>query len=588
MKTPAACAMLFFALFVLASRLSAQDGPVSPVDSAAAPLPRLSPSIERSGARFDTVRVREQQKRAIPLRAATEVPARPGGATRESTIGEASSAAPNFSPSMQNGRARTAYGRLGLGVFLTPFAEGWYAQQFEAGDIAAHALFENSQGHVDGAGYTKLRIDANGGSFLPSTLPPLLSRSRIEGDAHVSSDVYRLYAALHNARSAALDIERTASGLDASASLLSRMNTELDYRARLFASVRFIREQLSSRDSLPFLRDDFGEWRGGFRAEADRMLFNHPVHASLLVSQSAVEFTWPNGDAHYSAYLARIGDSRILPQSPRGTTFLHAEARTRHAFRPDLDVDGGVALYLYRGTRTATSGRLYPFVTARYDFNTEVSAFAKLGACVSDVSSASLLAENPYLRLGAELRQRDTPVYFTLGVDVDARGPFSGRVTAAYSFSSSDYIWIRDPEIPAQWNLRYDGYTSIFILQGQGTWTIGPRDRVLGTALLRSSSNTAIHAAVPFLAPLEASGTDTREFPFGISASGALHLVGTRSTGDGNLPAVLLARVEGEYRVTTQLGAYACIDNLFGQQYEWWPGYEARPLFLSIGITVRL
>jgi hypothetical protein len=267
-------------------------------------------------------------------------------------------------------------------------------------------------------------------------------------------------------------------------------------------------------------------------------------------------------------------------------------ARTRHSFRDDISLEGGIAAWVYRGTRTSTNVRVYPFVTARYEFNELVSAFARFSAHVEEVSAASLLAENPYLALGSELRHRDTPFSMRLGVEYDERVALSGRISADYSLSTSQHRWT--PEVDshfgwtyAQWNPAYDGYTSIFTLEGQGAWTLGERDRISADAILRTTRNTVIHAALPFLAPIEAKGSYTRALPYGINATGTLRFVGTRGTGSGNLPAVLLARVEGEYRITQQFGAYACIDNLFGQRYEWWPGYEARPLFLSVAITVR-
>ncbi|MBL0175248.1 MAG: hypothetical protein IPP94_08310 [Ignavibacteria bacterium] len=562
---------LLLAALATAGSARAQDKPAPPPRAAAADsasrkaAPALSmPEYIITGS--DIIRLREQTKRGIALLSPSDFLARSGRGTKESSFVSVSLLRPPLEPSLPGGRPFMVRGRAGIGMYATPFAEGWYAQQFAAGDIGAHLSLERSDGHVTDADYSRIDIGARGGSFFPSDVHPFIARSRIEGEARLTRHEYRLYANLLPAQRPALDIARVNTGIAYSAALAARRNAVLDYRFSVSGTHTALREDVAVRDSLPLGAYTFTESRIGLRAEATKSFWAHPFTASVALTLSDLTRAWPDG---------------------RHPVFFAAELRSRHAFREDLSLEGGVTATLYRGSRDAAQGRLYPFLAGRYAFDPALSVFARIDASVREVHTRALFDENPYAMLGAELRHRDTPVHVAIGAEYDDRHTLAGRVTADYSASTSLLRWSRASASPQQWEALYDGTSSIFALQGEGAWTMTPRDRLLATAVLRSTRNDALDGPVPFLADVELSGRYSHDFPFGLTASASLHAAGARTTDDGSLPAVLLASVEGEYRVTPNFGVFLSVDNLSAQRYEWWPGYEERPLTIAAGITVR-
>lgn len=517
----------------------------------------------------DMIRLREGGKEALDAFDPSALVARAGRGIRELPEGAPALTQPVLGQPLLLGRAGNLFARATLGLFATPALDVRAAQQFEHGDAFARAALERSNGHTDHADRSSASIEGGGGSFLPATLPAFFARSRVEGQVSAEYRAYSLYGDRIDPGSPALLFSRKRSGFSFSSGLISRQNRIVDHNIVFGVEHTNLREGLAVADSFTVPESRFADTRVQVSARARTRLRGFPLEGGLEASIDYVRA--PSGLATTRPF------------------FLAGSARSQWWIRPDLSLDGGLALTLYRGSNSAAQGRIYPDLELRYYWDADLSVAAAVTPRVERVTYHGIFDENPYTSLDAELRHDDIPVAIALSARFDDRRRLAFDVSAEYREYATHGVFIRSSEPYAtQWDVRYPGRASIFTLHSDAQWQATRLDRVAAFVELRSSYIRALDAAVPYLPAFELHGVYTRGFDIPLEVQAGLRLLGPRTADAVTLASTVLVDVQAEYRFTPFAAAYASVQNIFGSRWERYRGYSERPLFLAAGITVRL
>lgn len=560
-----------FIAFFIPVLLFAQDKPVPPptdfkpeTSEGKKPLPTITlPQYIITGS--EVLQFSDNRKNAIALLSPEDFSSRAGRGSREGQFMDAGPYRHPLSIASLHGNKHSLLMKTGYGLFQTPYAEVWYAKNFLLGDLAARGFFQQNNGFVAHADNQRWSLDLKGGTFVPFASHPLVSRSRIEANFHAGRSEYGLYANALVPESP-FDFRRTHTTIRYGGEIISRRNALMDYDVRAFADHSLLWEKLSLRDSSRLQEYRFFENRYGVEGTSLPRFDELPLKTNIAFSFS---------------------DNTNSPGSSN-PMFLRLHAESRYAGWRDWIVDGGLSFYLYKGSHSATQGSFAPVLEVRYYLHEDVHAFAGFRSEVRQTTYRGLLEQNPYLMLHSPLRHQYIPISLSFGAQYDNRLDASGRVTFAF-LQSNSYAWFAKlPEpLHAQWSVCYDGMTSIFSVTGEGQWKPTNAELFSAKLTLRSSENTALESALPYLPEYELQGLYTYTFPFGLALSAAVSIVGNRETNGSTLPSYAVPSLSAEYAITRDFGVFLSAENLFDRKYQKWEGYDEQPFFIIAGIKAE-
>lgn len=489
-----------------------------------------------------------------------------GIGARESVLG---SVAPLRRPLVHEslpGDRYTVLARIGMGRYSTPIAEAWAQKDFRTADMTAHARFEQSDGHVVGADYSRFTFDATAGSHFPASSTPILARSRVQGFLSYDTYGYGLFGAPSLTESPAPSFDRRANAVRYGAELISRRNPVIDHRAVLTMQHFTLVETMTVNDSIPRRTFDRSEHRLGLNVHVSREIASHPVDAELNMAYTVQRSGLPG-----------IHDP----------LFIRAAAQTTHVFHDDLLLEGALRLHLFRGTDGITHARIYPAALLRYSLDADYHVFALAEAAVRERTLRMLFEQNPYTAHWAGVRHDILPVHLQIGAGYDDRTLLAGRIMLDYSAIQSFAVYTRLAHPLSQmWDVAFDD-VSISTLRADASWNITTSDRIAAQGALRTGRDEMQDAPIPYLPDFQVSGLYSHRFPFALTVTGTLELIGSRPGDPGRLPARLNIGVNAEIWPTEHIGAFATISNLFDQRGEFWDGYPERPMFFMIGLSGR-
>lgn len=570
-----ACAIALGMILLAAPALRAQDKPLPPprdfkpeTKEARDVLPVLSlPEYVITGS--DMIRFVEDRKGAATEPDSRMFTARAGRGEREQRFTDTSPTRMPLRKPDLTGSDEVLRLRAGIGTFSTPLFEIWYGDRYERGDAAAHAAYERSAGHVDGADYSAFQFDMRGGTYLPRNVHPLFASSRIQGDVAADVRDYGLFAdqMKRDEQQIDLDFRRRTFGLRMGIDLLSRQNVIADHTVRLSFAHRAIDERLGLRDSLDLDEYRQIENRLGLDATTRLSAGGHDVDLSLQL--------------HVNDLSERSsGSTRPFYIRGAGGTVFPIDEATR--------LEAGLALNLYRGSDHASQFRLYPTLLLRRMLGSDWSLFAGWLPEVRERTLDEFLHVNPYMMLASVIRHSDIPWRFSVGTAFDDRKASSARFALEYLSTASwpRFSLLPDP-VRQQWELRYDGRASVFGARAELAHHFGADTRIQTTLDFRTSSLGETQGRIPYLPDYEARILLSHTLPFGLRLQSTMQLVGEQEADGGALPAWLLLGLEFDYRLVPNLGLFLRFDNLLDQDRQQWPGYRERPFFLMGGVTAH-
>jgi|GEM_PF-1431571 len=457
--------------------------------------------------------------------------------------------------------------KLGYGSFETPHAQIWYADRYALGDLALHAQYEATKGHVPRADAKLTTLSASGGSYFPASMTPLFASSRIEGSAHFSASTYGLYADKAQRSDPILDFRRKRNHIAAQTSLISRDNRVMDYDLSIFVARTVAEEHLSVRDTLPLQSYEQREQRIGLDFVSRHSFSGHEFRSR---------------SAFHAGDMKDIADNAVRP------FYIRSGVDTRYGSTSSLFFDGGVHMYLYRGNDHPTYFRFYPRLLLRTRLSDNYELFGGYEPEVLERTFDAMLTTNPFLMLSTPLRHTDIPLLIRTGVSYDNRSHSSGRLSIEYLATTSwpRFDLLSDP-VRQQWELGYGALTSIFSMRLEMSHHFTSATRVHLSTLLRASHDNELDDRVPYLPGLEVRTLLTHTFPFGLELHTTAQLVGEQRANDADIPAWLLLALEAEYRPWKHVGIFLQLSNLLDHEYQQWTGYSERPFFLMSGVHIR-
>lgn len=559
---------------LLAQYAAAQDKPLPPprdftpeTKEARDVLPALTlPEYVITGS--DMISFTEDRKGNAAAPESRDFTARAGRGDREARFFDTfPTRMPQATPDLTGSSERFRM-RAGIGTFTTPLIEAWYADRYPQGDAAAHMAYERSNGHVARADYSRIDLGLNGGTYLPRTLHPLLSSSRVQGDLRIESGKYGLYADKLARRDPSLDFDREVLGFDAGADLISRRNAVLEHALRFSFGHYAIDEIFGVRDTIPLDAYRQIENRLALEGKAKARFEGHPLHLALLMHVNDLSESGPGA------------------RRPFHTT---ASAGSAFTLGARFRLDASASAYLYRGSDHASQFRLYPSVTLRHLTSDDWTLFAGWQPEVREQTLRGYLRQNPYLMLASVVRHTDLPLRFLFGAAYDDRAESSARVFLEYLSTESwpRFSLLPDP-VAQQWEMRYDGRTGIVNINAELVHSFTSHTRIQAGAVLRSSRTGEHKGRVPYLPDYEVRALLQHEFPTDLRVQTSLELIGEQE-GDGSVvPAWMLLGLDIEYRLLRNVGVFLHFENLLDRSWQRWPGYRERPFFMMGGVSVHL
>ena len=555
--------------------VSAQDKPLPPprdfkpeTKEAADVLPALFlPEYVITGS--DLISFTEDRKEILEGPDSRAFTARAGrGAREQRFMDTAPTRMPLRKPDL-TGSEHVFLTRLGYGGFATPHVHMLYGDRYSLGDAHASLMYESSDGHVARADYTRVQFAAGGGTYLPRTLTPILSSSRLQGGIRADVHEYGLYADKLPRERPSPEFRRNALSVEAEAGLLSRRNTLFDHELHLRFGHTAIDEEFSLLDTMQLAEYSAAETRIALDGEAEFHSGAYPIHTNAFLHVND---------------LTERSDASVRP------FFIGARGGSRHRLGEATTLSGALAFWLYRGSDHAAQFRVYPQLRLQHMLSDDWSLEAAYAPAVEERTLAGLLEQNPYLMLAADIRQTDVPLRFEAAASYDNRASTAARIGLRWSSSSSwpRFSLLPDP-VRQQWQVLYNGRTDVTEVRGQFKHAFSPHTHLQADAVIRVSGNDELDGNVPYLPNHEWRVLIGHRFPFDLHVQSTLQLVGEREiTGGGTLNGWMLLGLEIEYRLLRNAALFLRFDNLLDQNYEVWDGYRARPFFAMGGIIIRL
>lgn len=569
-----------YALFIMmlgvaiSTSLPAQDKPLPPpktfspeTRSATDVLPALLlPEYVITGS--DMISFTEDRKSALAEPDSRAFTARAGRGVREQRFFDTAPTRMPLQKPLLTGSEERFLLKAGYGNFATPHIQLWYGDRYRLGDAAAHLLYESSEGHVSHADYMRFGFDASGGTYLPKHLHPLLSASRLQASFHTDVQEYGLYADKLDPQVPQPDFRRNLVDMDGRIDLLSRRNRVLDHQLSLVFGHTDLEEDFGLRDTTRFTEYQAIESRFGIEAATTLHETIVPLDLRMLV------------------HVNDLGDSDPGATRP---FFIETGAAGHYKLSDGLWLDGDLALFHYRGSDHASQFRLYPSISVRYLHDEAWTFHAGYIPDVAEQTFSGFRRRNPYLMLASEIRHTDVPIRIEAGAAFDDRRSTSGRIRLSYLRSAS---WARFSLLPdpvqQQWNILYNGWSSIGELQGDLAHAFSSRTRLQSRAVFRFSGSEDYDGGIPYLPDYEVRILLEHDFPFDLTLQATAQVVGERSTGsDEELAAWMLLGMQLEYRFMNNAGLFLRADNLLDQKYQLWNGYRERPFFILGGLIFR-
>ncbi len=580
--------MLLALLLLAGAGAAAQENPPAPppADSAGAkriaahPLPALDlPEFVIMGS--EQVSFAQSHKELIDLYRSERFTQRTAVGTREMNI---STETPTSTASLLAPPRAGLYDgmlRAGLGRFLSPYAEGWYARKYPVGDLSLHALYENVKRFGTYPGLARGGFDISGGSFIHPESDPLFARSRVEGRFSFASESYPLGRWLYPlfAAQGANDwlFDRSVRDIAYEGAILSRNNPVLDYRARLFASHTIV-----SHAALQFQPLDF-------QSSAQENIFGGEITAGRRFDEWLLK-----GDFTGALY-TQSSDPGVVPgEAPPGTPlYLRLGARGVTWLGGTTTLTGGLHGYLYRGNSGATSARLFPSLRLDYYAGGDWRGWIAFEPGVDRSSLRGLLARNSWLydtRHMPTERRIDLAAGAEYRVDPTFHLDFSLRFLSARGYPQEQIF--RDGSgidtLFARFRTYYDGTSNLLAISLRARKEITPYDLLDASLQVNGSRNDLTEERLTTVPDIRIEARYERRFLFPLSIDAGIAFLGERQGAvlpAFTLPSAAVVWASASYRIWTALDLSARIGNLFDYRYETLPGYGAQPFFVMTALT---
>jgi len=457
------------------------------------------------------------------------------------------------------GVANEMSGRVqgGIGNYTSPFLDGWFGKNYDAGGVLFHANYASTSGQVTNADWQKTGIGIQGDYLSPKTFG-ILAGSRLNGGLDFSGQTYKAYGSSTPSQQRTLDNVNVNLGLSSRTTDTDLLSNPLDYSARISWS------GTSLDDSTASSQNDFGLLVSGSTKEND-IQFRGSME--YIVSGVSMQLP-PNTGTHAPEWF----DLRLS-----GEKF----------FLPDLEALVSVQQFIYRGNVSTSSGRFFPGAELRYFASDAATVYFSVAPTVERNTLGSLVNADNYIQNRLELRPNEIPFALTLGTQY----AFSDRLYWSGSFSyysERNFPFFVELNSAKVWDVMYLPDVSVARFDLEGSYAFNQSNSATLSGSLNSTQAKDSANAVPNIPLLTLSGIYRHSFSNGIVVELFAEYFSQRwkdfSHTHANAGYVNVGG-KAEYQLFENFRALLQVDNLLDRQYYTWDGYVERPLFASLGVS---
>jgi hypothetical protein len=437
---------------------------------------------------------------------------------------------------------------VSMGNYFTPKVDLWFGQLLPEYDYRISLGYHRTKGFVKNSDRSGGHVGVSGGMVFGSGSGSM-EGYRLGGDVSYGTETYRFYGSL------APETRRTLSNYHFGVSLAQPPSTGFSLTPTLEYDYHLIAD--SSADTKQNRADV------GLKAEL-------PMGGITLVGNLSYKNATLSGahSGHLTMFGLRIGTSRV--------------------WWNNFFAQGAADFSSVKGMSGQKISALYPDVRIGYLFSGAHIVSLNYSSEIGFTDLATSIQTNPYLSAGSSLRHSDRVRQIKFAVESD----WSNTLRTRFSVTNEqieNYAFPADPLGTGVWSFSY-GLAKFWKYQAEGFAKLTPNDYVSGKLVLNSSKNTGPDLAVPYVPELEAAGSFTHWFPFGISVSPSVTYQGVRETNTGisqEVPGFLLVNFRSEYEPISMLKIFIDLHNVTNKKYELWKGYQAPPFMISGGLSFR-
>lgn len=451
-----------------------------------------------------------------------------------------------------------AFGRAGIGSYLSPDVQFWGVHRLKSGGyIGGDVDYSSSDGHLDGQQSSFRFLDING------EYAAHLGRStRLHLNGGFQNDFNHLY----NLASLGQETPRKDyTGFNLGGTIQNFSNTVEGWAAD--ARIRYFDTELQAGS----LSGDINEtiYQGSF---------------SRQWAGSRVEET-------FSVMAGAKGGVYGASSDQEGWTTVQAGAKYNRLFNYATHLRAKAQVY-YVTDVAEDKFYLAPAVEVQHDITDDLSITGSLSGQPYLKSIEQHHENNRFLEPGNAL-------VHTYSLDVSGKASLEyyrgSTLEGGVSYmSASNYPYYfrelsADPAPEAQfYNIGYMDASNFKIYAGITHQLVPERFWLSGRAYVQTPKLDN-GDRIPFTENWGVTSTLSLRIVKPITIEGWADYVGSRRTAqDEKLEGFLLIGGQADINVTGRFGAYVKFVNLLDQQYEIWDGYTERPMQVYAGITVKL
>lgn len=447
--------------------------------------------------------------------------------------------------------ARISNGRLqaSSGTYLTSHVGFRHSMIDPMYFFGLQGDYRSAKAFVPSADRSSGDVRVRGGVVLDSP-SDWFDRGLVQSEMGYGSETYRFYGSRNPA------LTRSITSFDVSARYESPRELLFTHDANLGLTLKSIKDSTTSLTETLF----------GVGAGVNLLIGTFPLNGRVDVTLAS-----------------------LTGNTTRSFPFVDARISTEKLWYGDFFILASVHGYLAQGMLSQKFARAYPHVMLGYRVLQGTILSISYAGRVQQNTLSWLLSSHSYLSANATLRQSDIPIDGTAALETDWSPVWRTRFLARFQ-SVRDFPLFTEGGSRGIWTADYRGTTRISTLQADLFAKFDANSYFTLSVEINDSRNSVTEWKVPYLPELRVSGGAWVDIAPGFGIFPTVAYVGNRVSDlfvASKLEAFVCANLHAEYAVLRSLALAVDVQNLTNARYEEWSGYQAVPLTITAGVTLR-
>lgn len=279
----------------------------------------------------------------------------------------------------------------------------------------------------------------------------------------------------------------------------------------------------------------------------------------------------------------------LAGSSTKSFPFVDARISSEKLWYGDFFIQASLHGYLAQGMLSQKFARAYPHVSLGYRVIQNSVLSLSYAGRVQQNTLSGLLFLHPYISANATLRQSDIPIDVTGAFETDWSPVWRTRISTRFQ-SVRDFPLFTEGASGRIWTTDYRGTTKIVSFQVDLFAKFAANSYFMLSLESNDSKNTVTQWKVPYLPELRVTSGAWLEIAPGFGLFPTVSYVGNRVPDlftAAKLKNFVCVNLHAEYALLRSIGVSIDCTNLTDMRYEEWSGYQAMPLTVTAGLTIR-